>query len=130
MKTETLTSAVATVRNKLQPHFNDNVDIMLFDYDFFTALESFAKKEREKAKVRCIDYADKPDDFEGTMIKTSSQLFVVKKSAAPQSFDKDAFIEAVAKKFNIEKHKLKEVATASVKSGTPRTTYTVEKIDD
>lgn len=129
MKTETLTSSVAKIRNELQPHFTDNTDIMLFDYDFFTKLESFAKKERERAKTRLIDFADKPDDFVGTLIRTSAQSFSVEQSAAPKSFDKDAFISTVATEFKIDKFKLKEIAAASVKEGTPRRTYKVEAND-
>src|SRR5690606_10955309 len=128
MKTETLTSSVAKLRNELQPHYNNNIDPMLFDYKFFTELESFAKKERDKAKKRCIDYADKPDDATGTLISTSAQIFTVTVSNAPQTFDKDSFIETVAKQFNIDKFKLKEIATASVKEGTPRKTYKVEEL--
>lgn len=128
MKTETLTSSVVKVRNELQPHFNDNIDIMIFDYDFYTKLESFAKKEREKSKVKLIDYADKPDDFVGALLRTQKQLFHVEQSAPPQSFDKDAFINAVAEQFKIDKFKLKEIATASVKEGTPRRSYKVEQL--
>lgn len=128
MKKETLTGAVVAMRNQLQPHFNDNVDIMIFDYAFFTELESFAKKERDKAKTKVIDYADKPDDYEGTMLKTSKQILSVRLSNAPLSFDLDTFLAEAAKQFGIDKFKLKELAGKCKKEGTPRKTYTVEEL--
>jgi hypothetical protein len=127
MKTETITSSVIKMRNELQPHFTDNVDIMLFDYAFYTALESFIKKEREKAKIKVIDYADKPDDFEGLMIRTKKQLLIAKLSKPRQVFSVDTFIEQVLKTYpNVDKFKLRELAANSKVDGAPAKSYIVE----
>lgn len=129
MKAESITGAVVKLRNSLQPKYTDNVSPMLYDYDFFTKLESFVKKEREKAKQKCIEYADKPDTASGVLIETPTQQFVLKVSNASPAFSIDKFMEAVSREFDIPKHKLKELATDAVMPGTPRKTYSVEQKD-
>lgn len=128
MKTETLTSLVVAMRNKLQPQTKSNLDPMIHDYEFFTQLASFADKEREKARDKLIAFADKPADFVGTMIRTENKVFIKKQTAPVKAFSKDEFIEKVATAFKIDKFKLKELATASVVEGKPRTSYIVEDL--
>lgn len=128
-KLETLTASVIRMRNDLQPKFNDNIDPMIFDYDFFTQLESFVKKEREKAKAKMIDFADKPDDFEGVILRTATQQVSVKRSAPAQSFNLDLFIDLVSAKHGIDKFKLRELVSQSTVDGSRRTTYSVEALD-
>ncbi len=130
MKTETLTSSVVALRNRLQPHFNDNVSPQLFDYDFFTQLESLSKKERERSKKKLLDMTEKPEDYNGTLIRTPHLIFTRSRSNAPRAFSLDLFIQQVADQFKIDKFKLKEIATSSVAEGTPRVSLKVEPNDD
>lgn len=127
-KFNTIPSEIAVMRDRLQPFYTGNVDPMIFDYAFFTELESFVKKQREVAKQKLIDYSEKPSDFEGVLIKTSAQMVIVKKSAPVKSFNKDLFMELVGSKYNIDKHALKELAQSAMSEGNCRTTYSVEDI--
>lgn len=130
LKQSTLTSAVIKIRNDLQPKFTDNTDMLIYDYDFFTQLESFAKKEREKSKQKALDASPHADKTDGTILRTVKQELVVKSSKASDVFDLATFIDNVADKLGVDKFKLKELATVSVKPGTPRKTYSVEQIDE
>lgn len=128
MKTESLTSGIVALRNKLQPHYEGNTDPLIFDYAFFTALESFTKKERERAKEKMLALSTSPEK-EGIVLQTSMQTVELKKSKASPVFDLSTFIEAICKQYpEIMKHKLKELATESVVDGTPRKTYTVTEL--
>lgn len=129
MKTKTLTTAVVAMRNKLQPHFKDNSDTLLFDYDFYTRLESLAKKEREKSKEIVLSLSSTPD-AEGTLVRTKQQLLVCKKSAPTKVFDLDTFIELAVKELKIDKHKLRELVPKAKIDGSVRKTYSVEQIDE
>lgn len=130
MKTETLTSSVVKIRNDLQPHFTDNTDIILYDYDFYTALESWAKKEREKAKEKAIALSSKPADYCGILLRTTKQKLTRSISAAPQQFDLNLFIKSVSDQYKIDRFKLVELAGNSKSPGTGRTTIRVEENDD
>ncbi len=127
MRIESITGGIIKLRNNLQPPFKDNVSPMLFDYDFFSRLESFVKKEREKAKLKCIDYADKPSTQDGILIETATQTFELAVSKASPVFNPDKFVELISEKFDIPKHKLRELSTEAVVAGTPRKTYTVKQ---
>jgi len=127
MRTESITGGIIKLRNELQPAYSDNISPMLFDYDFFTRLESFIKKEREKAKQKCIDYADKSGD--GVLIETPTQTFELSVSKASPVFNADKFMDLISTKFDIPKHKLRELSTEAVVPGTPRKTYTVKQKD-
>lgn len=126
MKTETITTAVISTRNKLQPSFNDNHSILVFDYDFYTSLESFSKKEREKAKEKMLLAADGTVK-EGVILRTAAYEVSIKTSKAPVAFSLEEFITAICKAYpDVQKHKLRSLATESVVPGTPRKSYIVE----
>lgn len=130
MKTESLTGGIIKLRNDLQPKFTNNSDVLLYDYQFLTAVESFAKKEREKSKAKVLSTADDPLK-EGTVIRGSALRLVLKTSKAPSSFDLDTFIAAILAAYpDVQKHKLRELAGSSNIPGSPRKSYTVENIDD
>lgn len=129
MKLESLTSGIINLRNSLQPSYKDNISPALFDYDYFTRLESFVKKEREKCKKKLLDLAG--EDKDGVLISTPTMNFERKTSAPSQVFSLDLFIDAVLKHYpDVQKHKLRELATTSVVDGSTRKTYTVTQKDD
>lgn len=130
MKTESITSGIVRLRNELQPKFNTNIDPVIFDYAFFTALESFVKKEREKSKEKMLAMSNTPEK-EGIVLETPYQRVELKKSKASPVFDLPLFIDNVCKFYpDVMKHKLKELSTESVVEGTPRKTYTVTANDN
>lgn len=125
MKTDSLTSGIINLRNKLQPQFTDNTDPIIFDYAFFTALESFSKKERETAKEKMLALSDDPEK-EGIVLQTSKQIVTLKKTKPSPVFSLTDFIDAIVAAYpDIMKHKLKQLATETVVPSTPRKTYTV-----
>jgi hypothetical protein len=130
MKTESLTGGLIKLRNDLQPHSTNNIDPLLFDYQFHTAVESFAKKEREKSKNKVLALADDPSK-KGTIVKGQKLKLVLKTSKAPSTFDLETFIAAILEAYpDVQKHKLRTLASDSTISGSPRKSYTVESMDD
>lgn len=128
MNKDTVTTSVAKVRSELQPHFKDNVDVLIYDYDFFTKLESIAKKEREKSKEKLLATCDDPKK-EGVIIRTAVQQVEHKATAPVKGFNVEVFIELLLKQFpDIPKHKLRQCATEAVVPGEPRRSYVVEQI--
>jgi len=132
MKTETLTTGVVALRNQQQPQLNDDENITLFDYLFYTELEKLAKREREKAKKRCIDIANKPDDVEGVLFETHRYRLSLSIARPSEKFDLDTFLNSLVETYpDIMKHQVREIAAASVVPGTTfRRTYKVEEISD
>ncbi len=116
------------LRNKLQPTGASNHDPIIFDYSFWTKLESISKKEREKALDRVKKIA-KSDVENGVILRGSKQQIILETAKAAVSFDKDIFIEEVAKQFKIDKHKLRELSATTTKTASPRRTYKAEDIE-
>lgn len=130
MKTASLTSGIIKLRNELQPAFKNNSDILLFDYQFHTALESFAKKERESSKAKALSLSNDPLK-DGTVVKGQKLELILKTSKAPSAFDLDTFLTLIIQAYpDVQKHKLRELAGSAVKEGSPRKSYTVESVDD
>jgi len=120
---------IIALRNKLQPKYENNTDPLIFDYRFWTELEKLAKKEREAALDRAKAFSSDPEK-EGLVIKGKALRLMLKISSPPKAFDKETFMNTISEQFKIEKHKLREIATASVAEGTPRKSYTVEDRED
>jgi hypothetical protein len=118
------------LRNSKQPPSLNNVDAILFDYKFWTELESLTKKHRSLAldtlKSACVD-AEQPG-----IILTGKRFFAFLKLSKPiRAFDKEVFIEKLLEKLpNIPKHVIRECATEAVVETTPRKTYSVEDNDE
>lgn len=130
MKLESLTTGVTALQNNLRPHFADNVSPLLYDYDFFTRLETYVKKQREKAKELCIKHSDKDENTTGVHITTPTMTFELSISKPTLAFDLDTFIDAVVKHYpDVPKWRLKELSTESVKEGGVRRTYSVKPRD-
>lgn len=128
MKTESLTSGLVRLRNELQPSYRDNVSTLLFDYDFFTRAETFIKKEREKAKQKCIDVASVPEDKTGVLLETPTMTFELAISKPGTQFDLDKFIDAICKFYpDVMRHKLRELSTEAVVETKGRRTYSVKQ---
>lgn len=127
MPNETLTTLVVKLRNQLQPTTSNNSDPALFDYLFFTDLEKLAKKERTKSKDHLKAMYQWADDFAGVVTETTAFILNRKLGKGATSFDKDAFIEAVANQWKIPKHELIMLASKTTKTGNPRETLEVIK---
>ncbi len=121
------------VRNDLQPKLQQTSDLLLFDYKFWSELESLAKKERESAKknVLALVDADKKDK-PGILLRGGVYHLFQKFSAAPRSFDLQAFINLIIEKYpDVQKHDLVRWSTTdAVTEGTQRRYITTEDNDD
>lgn len=128
-----LKAKLVGIRNELQPHLQKNSDLLMYDYKFFTELESVAKKERERAKKEMLTLVPEDKrDATGVLVRGGVYNIQQKFSAAPRSFDLETFINLICEKYSdVQKHDLRRWATTdAVVEGTQRRYLTVEDNDD
>lgn len=120
--------AIADVLDQHRPHSPSNKDAALFDYKFWTELESHAKKMRASALEKALEHKNERD--EGILVAGSMFRLNLVVSAAPETFSKELFMDNIREKFpQVPAHALRELATASVAKGTPRKSYKIEEND-
>lgn len=119
------------LRNKLQPKGFGNTDVVQFDYKYWTDVEKIAKKNRDAALATLKNVADFLDGETrpGVIISSVKYKTEFKETAPVKGFDKEVFMDKIIQKFpEIQRHVLRELATASVVDGSTRKSFIVEEI--
>lgn len=112
----------------------DNIAPMLASAYFYTHMRKFADTRLKETYTSMSKENLIPDDDtlrespgENRVLTTDHFAFISKVANPRQSFDKDAFINAVADKYSISRSDLRKLAEQSVKlSKTPLTKEVIE----
>lgn len=115
--------------NKLCPKYTNNTDPLLFGYKFWTEAEKLAKKQRVDALSLCLSAAHKDPEDSGIILSGDRLRLELSVSKPILAFDNELFIAKIIETFpEIDRHVLRELATASVVDTNPRKTYKIVEI--
>lgn len=121
---------IRLVLDKLRPKYENNTDPLIFDYDFFTELEKYAKKERAD-KLNAIVKDPESLHESGRVVRGSAWALDLKVDQT-NSFDKEVFIDNILTHYKdkVSRPILRELAGKSTKPGERKSFKAVNREDE
>ncbi len=106
-----------------------NTDPVLWDYKFWSDLESIVKREREKAKLAALALVK--DDIMmksgNAIVKGTLYRLMFEESKPIEKFELEIMVDRLIKKFPRERAFIREAALKAKVAGDTRKTYRVER---
>ena len=121
---------IRLVLDKLRPKYENNTDPLIFDYDFFTELEKYAKKERAD-KLHAVIKDPESLRESGRIVRGKAWALDLKVDPT-NSFDKEVFIDNIIEHYKdkVSRPILREIAGKSLKSGERKSFKAVNREDE